>query len=293
MNTQQERAKILTEALPYIQRYNGKIVVINCGGVSMADPEIRQAVVSDIIMLRLVGIKVVLVHGIGPEAKQALKDAGMELQYKDGYPCVNEASLGLVQQVLCGKVNKDLVGTLNQVGGKAVGLCGIDGGILSAKTISPAYGCTGEVTKVDVTLINSFLEQGCIPVIATVAQGMDGLAQVYSVSANGGGGQAGRGPGGGEAYPAHPHARTSLLRDPEAPENPLPVLPLSKVPALIRSGGDLPDHGAQGQLQRRGGAFRRQVGHLPGRHRAPCHFAGAAVRRRRGHHAHPLMKGKR
>lgn len=234
MNTQQERAKILTEALPYIQRYNGKIVVINCGGLSMADPEIRQAVVSDIIMLRLVGIKVVLVHGIGPEAKQALKDAGMELQYKDGYPCVNKESLDLVQQVLCGKVNKDLVGTLNQVGGKAVGLCGIDGGILSAKTISPAYGCTGEVTKVDVTLINSFLEQGCIPVIATVAQGTDGLAQVYSVSANVAAAKLAVALGAEKLIQLTD--ADSLLRDPEAPENPLPVLPLSKVPALIRSG---------------------------------------------------------
>lgn len=184
MDANLDRAKVLTEALPYIQQYNGKIVVINCGGVPMTDPELREAVMSDIIMLRLVGIKVVLVHGIGPEAKEALKDAGMELQYKDGYPCVSDDALDVVQQVLCGKVNKGLVSALNQKGGKAIGLCGIDGGLLSAKTISPSYGRTGEVVKVDVTMVNSFLNQGYIPVIATVAQGADGLANVYSVSAN-------------------------------------------------------------------------------------------------------------
>ena len=102
MDANLDRAKVLTEALPYIQQYNGKIVVINCGGVPMTDPELREAVMSDIIMLRLVGIKVVLVHGIGPEAKEALKDAGMELQYKDGYPCVSDDALDVVQQVLCG-----------------------------------------------------------------------------------------------------------------------------------------------------------------------------------------------
>lgn len=178
MDANLDRAKVLTEALPYIQQYNGKIVVINCGGVPMTDPELREAVMSDIIMLRLVGIKVVLVHGIGPEAKEALKDAGMELQYKDGYPCVSDDALDVVQQVLCGKVNKGLVSALNQKGGKAIGLCGIDGGLLSAKTISPSYGRTGEVVKVDVTMVNSFLNQGYIPVIATVAQGADGLANV-------------------------------------------------------------------------------------------------------------------
>lgn len=183
MDANLDRAKVLTEALPYIQQYNGKIVVINCGGVPMTDPELREAVMSDIIMLRLVGIKVVLVHGIGPEAKEALKDAGMELQYKDGYPCVSDDALDVVQQVLCGKVNKGLVSALNQKGGKAIGLCGIDGGLLSAKTISPSYGRTGEVVKVDVTMVNSFLNQGYIPVIATVAQGADGLTNVYSVQA--------------------------------------------------------------------------------------------------------------
>ena len=261
MDANLDRAKVLTEALPYIQQYNGKIVVINCGGVPMTDPELREAVMSDIIMLRLVGIKVVLVHGIGPEAKEALKNAGMELQYKDGYPCVSDDALDVVQQVLCGKVNKGLVSALNQKGGKAIGLCGIDGGLLSAKTISPSYGRTGEVVKVDVTMVNSFRHCG--------------------------GRQAGSGSGCGEAHPAHcqgvyaaesrcsrrPHARAASVQG--ARSDPL------------RS--HLSDHGAQGELQCGGGAFRRQVRHLPGRHRTSRHSAGAAVRRGHRHHADPLI----
>ena len=181
MDANLDRAKVLTEALPYIQQYNGKIVVINCGGVPMTDPELREAVMSDIIMLRLVGIKVVLVHGIGPEAKQALKDAGMELQYKDGYPCVNDDALDVVQQVLCGKVNKSLVATLNKLGSKSIGLCGIDGGLMTARA---AEGCTGELVRVDSTILETFLAQDYTPVVAAVAQGADGGETVYSVSAN-------------------------------------------------------------------------------------------------------------
>ena len=234
MDANLDRAKVLTEALPYIQQYNGKIVVINCGGVPMTDPELREAVMSDIIMLRLVGIKVVLVHGIGPEAKQSLKDAGMELQYKDGYPCVNDDALDVVQQVLCGKVNKGLVSALNQKGGKAIGLCGIDGGLLSAKTISPAYGRTGEVAKVDVTMVNSFLNQGYIPVIATVAQGADGLANVYSVSANVAAAKLAVALGAEKLIQLTD--KESMLQNPDDPGAPMPELHLSKVPALIRSG---------------------------------------------------------
>ena len=132
-NTHLDRATILTEALPYIQRYNGKIVVVNCGGVAM-NQELRDAVATDITLLRLVGVKVVLVHGIGPEVRQALKDAGKELPVVDGFPQVNENAIDLVQETLCGKVNKTLAATLNKLGAKAIGLCGIDGGFLTAKS---------------------------------------------------------------------------------------------------------------------------------------------------------------
>ena len=229
-----QRAKVLVQALPYIQKYWNRVVVIKYGGHAMESEELKRQVMEDIVLLQLVGVKVVLVHGIGPEAKQALKDAGMELQYKDGYPCVSDEALDIVQQVLCGKVNKGLVSALNQKGGKAIGLCGIDGGLLSAKTISPAYGRTGEVAKVDVTVVNNFLDQGYIPVIATVAQGADGLASVYSVSANVAAAKLSVALGAEKLIQLTD--QESMLQNPDDPGAPMPELHLSKVPALIRSG---------------------------------------------------------
>ena len=182
-NTHLDRATILTEALPYIQHYNGKIVVVNCGGVAM-DQELRDAVATDITLLRLVGVKVVLVHGIGPEVRQALKEAGKELPVVDGFPQVNENAIDLVQETLCGKVNKTLVATLNKLGAKAIGLCGIDGGFLTAKSAGGDYPCTGELVQVDGGLLEDFLSKGYTPVVATIAQGAEDPTQVYSVSAN-------------------------------------------------------------------------------------------------------------
>ena len=182
-NTHLDRATILTEALPYIQRYNGKIVVVNCGGVAM-NQELRDAVATDITLLRLVGVKVVLVHGIGPEVRQALKDAGKELPVVDGFPQVNESAIDLVQETLCGKVNKTLVATLNKLGAKAIGLCGIDGGFLTAKSAGGDHPCTGELVQVDGGLLEDFLSKGYTPVVATIAQGAEDPTQVYSVSAN-------------------------------------------------------------------------------------------------------------
>ena len=179
-NTHLDRAKILTEALPYIQRYNGKIVVVNCGGVAM-DAELRDAVATDITMLRLVGIKVVLVHGIGPEVKQALAQSGRELVQKEGVYQIGPEAMEILQEVLCGKVNKSLVATLNKLGSKSIGLCGIDGGLMTARA---AAGCTGELVRVDSAILETFLAQDYTPVVAAVAQGADGGEVVYSVSAN-------------------------------------------------------------------------------------------------------------
>ena len=205
-NTHLDRAKILTEALPYIQRYNGKIVVVNCGGVAM-DAELRDAVATDITMLRLVGIKVVLVHGIGPEVKQALAQSGRELVQKEGVYQIGPEAMEILQEVLCGKVNKSLVATLNKLGSKSIGLCGIDGGLMTARA---AEGCTGELVRVDSTILETFLAQDYTPVVAAVAQGAEKLIHLVE--------------------------STKLLRDPAAPEAPIPELGLSQVPAMIRSG---------------------------------------------------------
>ena len=221
-NTHLDRAKILTEALPYIQRYNGKIVVVNCGGVAM-DAELRDAVATDITMLRLVGIKVVLVHGIGPEVKQALAQSGRELVQKEGVYQIGPEAMEILQE--------SLVATLNKLGSKSIGLCGIDGGLMTARA---AEGCTGELVRVDSTILETFLAQDYTPVVAAVAQGADGGETVYSVSANLTAARL------AVALKAekliHLVESTKLLRDPAAPEAPIPELGLSQVPAMIRSG---------------------------------------------------------
>ena len=233
MDANLDRAKVLTEALPYIQQYNGKIVVINCGGVPMTDPELREAVMSDIIMLRLVGIKVVLVHGIGPEAKEALKDAGMELQYKDGYPCVSDDALDVVQQVLCGKVNKDLVATLNRMGGRALGLCGMDAGLFQARKLSERYGLVGEITQVDPSIVEDALADGYIPVVSTVAQGVDGET-AYNINADTAAAKL--------AVALHAEKLIlltdvrGLLRDAKNEETLIHVVELPEVPGLVKDG---------------------------------------------------------
>ena len=207
--------------------------MVNCGGVAM-NQELRDAVATDITLLRLVGIKVVLVHGIGPEVRQALKETGKELPVVDGFPQVDGNAIDLVQETLCGKVNKTLTATLNKLGSKAIGLCGIDGGFLTAKTSGGDYPCTGELVQVDGAILEDFLNKGYTPVVATIAQGAEDAAQAYSVSANHTAAKL------AVALKAekliHLVAAENLLHTPEAPENPIPVLPLSQVPALIRNG---------------------------------------------------------
>ena len=232
-NTHLDRATILTEALPYIQRYNGKIVVVNCGGVAM-NQELRDAVATDITLLRLVGVKVVLVHGIGPEVRQALKDAGKELPVVDGFPQVNENAIDLVQETLCGKVNKTLVATLNKLGAKAIGLCGIDGGFLTAKSAGGDHPCTGELVQVDGGLLEDFLSKGYTPVVATIAQGAEDPTQVYSVSANHTAAKL--------AVALHAEKLIlltdvrGLLRDPKNEETLIHVVELPEVPGLVKDG---------------------------------------------------------
>ena len=179
-NTHLDRAKILTEALPYIQRYNGKIVVVNCGGVAM-DAELRDAIATDITMLRLVGIKVVLVHGIGPEVKQALAQSGRELVQKEGVYQIGPEAMEILQEVLCGKVNKSLVATLKRWAPSPSACAALTAASMTARA---AEGCTGELVRVDSAILETFLAQDYTPVVAAVAQGADGGEVVYSVSAN-------------------------------------------------------------------------------------------------------------
>ncbi len=177
------RAQTLVEALPYIQEWSGKTVVIKYGGNAMISQELREAVMNDVILLSLVGIKVVMVHGGGPEISDMLKRLGHESRFVNGLRYTDEVTMEVVQEVLCGKVNKNLVAQINRLGGKAIGLCGLDGGLFKAVLKDEQYGLVGEITEVDPTLVTAALESGHIPVVATVAQGMDAQTS-YNINAD-------------------------------------------------------------------------------------------------------------
>ena len=171
-----DRAKVLAEALPYIQKYSGKTVVVKYGGNAMVSDELRRAVISDIILLKLVGINVVVVHGGGPEINEMLSRVGKESRFVGGLRYTDRETMDIVQMVLCGKVNKDLVDTLNRAGGSAVGLCGLDGGMLQAVRMNRDgvdYGLVGDIVAVQPKAILDAIQDGFIPVISTVAQGVD------------------------------------------------------------------------------------------------------------------------
>ena len=181
-----DRAQVLVEALPYIQRYYGKTVVIKYGGNAMVSDELRRDVINDIILLRLVGINVVVVHGGGPEINELLKKTGKESKFVNGLRYTDEETMDVVQMVLCGKVNKNLVATLNRAGGQAVGLCGLDGGMLKAtrrQEDGVEYGLVGDITEVNPKVIQDAIHDGFIPVISTVAQGTDADTS-YNVNAD-------------------------------------------------------------------------------------------------------------
>ncbi|MBR2852372.1 MAG: acetylglutamate kinase, partial [Anaerotignum sp.] len=176
------KAKVLTAALPYIQKYNGKTIVVKYGGNAMIHPDLKKAVMSDIILLTLVGINVVLVHGGGPEISGMLKRLDIPSKFVDGLRYTDEETVEVVQMVLSGKTNKDLVSLIGQLGGKAIGMCGIDGGMIQAKKLEGDYGYVGDITEINVAPLNHALHHGYIPVIATV--GTDAEGNVYNINAD-------------------------------------------------------------------------------------------------------------
>ena len=182
--TNADKANVLNQALPYIQKYFGKIVVIKYGGNAMVDDTLKQAVMDDIVLLSLIGIKVVLVHGGGPEITNTLEKMNIESRFVDGLRYSDKETVDVVQMVLAGKINKDLVHLLGRSGGKAVGVCGLDGQLISAKqmTSTKDLGYVGKITGVDASLITDLLEDGYIPVVATVGGDSDG--NVYNINAD-------------------------------------------------------------------------------------------------------------
>lgn len=180
--TNSQRAEVLTHALPYIQKYYNKIVVIKYGGNAMINEELKDAVMGDITLLSLIGIKVVLVHGGGPEITDELNKIGKKSAFVDGLRVTDKETAEVVQMVLAGKINKSLVNILQNKGANAIGLCGIDGHMIEAKTKDERLGFVGEITSVNVQPILDVLEKGYIPVISTV--GCDSENNVYNINAD-------------------------------------------------------------------------------------------------------------
>lgn len=179
-----KRAEVLIQAMPYIQKHRGQTIVVKYGGNAMLNEELKEAVMSDIVLMQLVGINVVLVHGGGPEINYMLDKTGKKSEFKNGLRVTDKETIDIVQQVLAGKVNKSLVQHISQSGGRAIGLCGLDGKMLMAKKLATAedLGFVGEIDRVNPLIIIDSLKNGYIPVISTIAGGYNG--EVYNINAD-------------------------------------------------------------------------------------------------------------
>lgn len=231
--THADRANVLTEALPYIQRYNGKTIVIKCDSSVMNDKALKDAVVSDLVLLHLVGVRVVVVHGGKTEIDAMLTSMGKTPVYQNGVRVTTPAVMDIVQQVLCGKVNKDLVSTISRTGNLCVGLCGIDGALFQAKQLDPELGLVGKLTKVDPVLVQDALDAGYIPVIASVAQGTD-QDTLYNVSADTAASKLAVALGAERLLLLT--SQRGILAKPGEVSSLIPELQLSQVPALVKDG---------------------------------------------------------
>ena len=233
MSSMIERAAVLAEALPYIQKFSGKTVVVKYGGSAMVTPELRDAVISDLILLSLVGIQVAVVHGGGPEITDMMDRLGMESRFVDGLRYTDEATMDVVQQVLCGKVNKDMVARINRQGGRALGLCGMDAGLFQAVQLDEKYGLVGDIKAVDPDVVIDALDLGYIPVVSTIAMGTDGNP-AYNVNADTAAAKL------AVALKAEKLILLTdvrgLLRDPADESTLIPAVRASEIPGLVKDG---------------------------------------------------------
>lgn len=178
--TNSQRAQVLTQALPYIRQYNGKIVVVKYGGNAMVSEQLREQVMEDMVLLWLVGVKVVLVHGGGPEITDMMNRLGKKPKFIDGLRVTDQETVDIAQMVLAGKVNKTLVKLLEVKGGKAMGISGMDGGLIEARMRNPDLGFVGSITGVNIEPVMDLLEKGYIPVISTL--GCDSEGNTYNIN---------------------------------------------------------------------------------------------------------------
>lgn len=175
-----QRAEVLTQALPYIKRYTGKVVVVKYGGNAMTSEQLKEQVMEDIVLLWLIGVKIVLVHGGGPEINDMMKKLGKEAVFVDGLRVTDRETVDIVQMVLAGKVNKTLVNLLEMNGGKAMGISGMDGRLIESKMKDERLGYVGEITKIHIKPVTDLLERGYIPVISTI--GCDREGNAYNIN---------------------------------------------------------------------------------------------------------------
>ncbi len=227
-----QRASVLIQALPYIKRYSDKIIVVKYGGNAMLNDELKKAVMGDIVLLSLIGIKVVLVHGGGPEITELLTKMGKKSEFRNGLRVTDEETAEAALMVLAGKINKRLVGSIQSIGGKAVGLTGMDGGLIKARPLDPQLGFVGEITEVNTEPITDMLEKGYIPVVSTV--GYDDEGNCYNINADT---AASRIAGQLKAESLISMTDTvGVLRDKDDPSSLISVIDVSEVPMLIREG---------------------------------------------------------
>ncbi|MFR5933788.1 MAG: acetylglutamate kinase [Oscillospiraceae bacterium] len=228
-----QRAQVLVHALPYIQKYANKIIVVKYGGNAMLNEELKSAVMNDIVLLSLIGIRVVLVHGGGPEITETLKAMGKTSTFVEGRRVTDEETAGVVQMVLAGKINKSLVNRIGAIGGKAMGLCGLDGRMIRAEALDmDRWGYVGNITQVDPQPVLDVLAMGYIPVVATV--GYDDAGNVYNINADTAASRL--------AGVLKAECLISLtdiagiMRDKDDPDSLIPRLHVSEAPQLVHEG---------------------------------------------------------
>ena len=230
--TNAQRASVLIHALPYIQKYYNKVVVVKYGGNAMVNEDLKNKVMRDIVLLQLVGVKVVLVHGGGPEITEELNKIGKESKFVDGLRVTDKETADVVQMVLAGKINKSLVNIMQNNGGKAIGLCGIDGHMIEAKQMDEKWGYVGEITNINTQPILDVLEKGYIPVISTV--GCDSENNVYNINAD----TAAAGIAGmlGAECLISMTDIVGICEDPKDPDTLIKIINVSEAPQLIKKG---------------------------------------------------------
>lgn len=230
--TNAQRAQVLVHALPYIQKYKNKIIVVKYGGNAMINEDLKDSVMRDIVLLSLMDIRVVLVHGGGPEITDMLSRVGKKTEFVNGLRVTDKETVDIVQMVLAGKINKNLVNLLSVQGGKAIGLSGIDGQMIVAQAKDEALGYVGEITEVNTQIVTDMLDKGYIPVISTVACDKEG--NTYNINADTAAAKI-AGALGAECLISMTDI-SGILRDKDDPETLISTIYVSDTPELVAGG---------------------------------------------------------